>query len=196
LHSGRGYVVSSLCAVFALTLGVAVVSVTSGAQLRYGPLEAEVKAAYLLNFTRYVEWPVESFSDAKAPMVIGVLGHDPLGRTLDRTIDGRTSAGREVVVRRIERPADAVSCHLIFISHAEEEHLAELLRPLAGRPILTVGESDRFFDLGGGINLVIVEESVRFKVNLRSTQAAGLRVSSRMLALAIEVVGTEGSEGE
>jgi len=160
-------------------------------QPRYSKLEAKVKAAYLLNFTRYVEWPKTAFSNGTAPVVIAVLGEDPLGEVLDSTVRGRTSSGRPIVVRRLGKPEEASSCHLVFISGEEEVHLGEYLRPLARLPVLTVGESEEFFEQGGGIRFVLIDGSVRFQVNLRATQEAGLRISSRMLALATDVVFPE-----
>lgn len=152
-----------------------------------GSLEYRVKAAYLLNFARYVDWPTEAFSSPDSPLEIGILGDDPFGNILEETVAGRTANGREIVVRRY-REAKKVASQLVFIGRGEAPRMGELVGAFAGRPVLTVGESPGFFEHGGGINLVIVEETVRFEVNLEVTETAGLKVSSRMLGLAKAIV--------
>lgn len=158
--------------------------------------EYEVKAAFLLNFTRYVTWPQSAFAEPEEPLVIGILGQDPFGALIDETVAGRLGdGGRPIEVRRLSEPAAAAACHIVFISRAER-HQAALLESLDSRAILTVGESERFLRDGGGINLSIDRNSrVSFEVNLEATDRAGLTLSLHMLNLADRVL-RPAQEGE
>jgi hypothetical protein len=150
-------------------------------------LEYQVKAAYLLNFTRYVEWPAQSFDAPDAPLTICVLGPDPFGTVLDQTVLGRTTQGRPVSIRRIRTEREAQSCHLVFVSQETWRTQRDLPRSLRRLGVLTVGESDEFAQDGGVIGFVIQNETVRFVVNDDARDRAGLRISSRMLSLAAAV---------
>jgi hypothetical protein len=152
-------------------------------------LEYQVKAAYLLNFTRYVEWPSEALDAPGAPMSICVLGRDPFGPVLDATVQGKVSQGRSLSVRRIQSPREASACHVVFVSRETWRTQRELLESLRKKGLLTVGETDEFAQEGGVIGFVIQEEAVRFVVNADARDRAGLRISSRMLSLAAAVYG-------
>jgi hypothetical protein len=149
-------------------------------------LEYQVKAAYLLNFTRYVDWPPSALGPSDAPLVICVLGADPFGAALDETVAGRRSRGREVRLQRVERPEAAAGCHVAFIGRGVTD-ADRWLAPLRGHPILTVGEDDRFLAEGGVVRFVTVQETIRFEVNLDAGRAADLAISSRVLSLATRV---------
>jgi hypothetical protein len=153
--------------------------------------EYEVKAGMLLNFTRYVDWPNETFAGPESPVVIGILGDDPFGDIIDETVEGRTSDGRPVKISRFRSTNDVKDCHLLFISYAERRRQKSYLSKLAGQPVLTVGESDGFLEAGGGINLLLVRDRIKFEVNRRDTLSVGIRVSSRILALAVNIIQPE-----
>lgn len=150
-------------------------------------LEYRVKAAYLLNFTRYVEWPARAFASAGEPINVCVLGSNPFGATLAQTLEGRQSHRRPLAMRQVERLSDARECHVVFMSHAEWRRRPDALAALRSRGVLTVGESAEFAEAGGVLSFVPVEQTVRFAVNLAARDEAGLRISSRMLALASHV---------
>ena len=158
---------------------------------RGGSLEYQVKAAYLLNFTRYVEWPARVFDGPDAPVRICVLGRDPFGSVLDATVRGRTSHGRQIIIRRIRSAAEAAGCQLVFISRETWRSHRSLPETLQLTGLLTVGESGEFAQEGGVIGFVIQEETVRFVVNTNARDRAGLRISSRMLSLAAAVYGQD-----
>jgi hypothetical protein len=148
-------------------------------------LERQVKAAYLLNFTRYVEWPPRAFPDSEAPVTLCVVGgDDAMPETVRRTIEGRRSRGRPVRLLRPDVPAQSGECHLVFLS-AETPLLETWLAALRNTPILTVGEGTGFLRRGGMIAFVIVDQTVRFLIDDRAARGSGLRISSRVLALAI-----------
>lgn len=149
------------------------------------PQEYEAKAAYLLNFSRYVSWPA---SDS-GPMAVCVLGQDPFGEVLERALQGRSSSGRPLLARRLASAEQAQGCQLLYISQSEERRLPDWLASLKDKPVLTIGESPRFIRDGGMINLLLVRNTVRFEINLDATSRVGLKVSSRMLGVAENVYG-------
>jgi hypothetical protein len=153
------------------------------------PTEYQVKAAYLFNFVKYVEWPTNAFQNPTAPFLIGVLGQDPFGTDLERTIAGRTINNRPIVVRRLADEADAKQCHILFISTPEKPRFEKILDSLRGSPILTVADADTFLELGGVIDFVTRDNKVRFRANLNSARASQLKISSRLLSVADAVVG-------
>jgi hypothetical protein len=163
----------------------------AGSGSRPPSLEYQVKAAYLLNFTRYVEWPAQAFESPSDSVRVCVLGQDPFGPVLDATLRGKTTQGRQLAVRRVRSSAETTACHLVFISRETWRRLGELPRTLRSTGRLTVGESDEFAQAGGVIGFVIQNEAVRFVVNTDARDRAGLRISSRMLSLAAAVYGQE-----
>lgn len=158
-------------------------------------LEYRVKAAYLLQFTRYTEWPSQAFPSATAPIRICILGPDPFGDTLEKTVTGRKSGTRGIEVHRLTEFKGS-SCHVIFIGQTQEGTEAEVLKSAEGKPILTIGESNGFLSRGGILKFIILEDTVQFEVNLKIARHSLLKLSSRMLALAKRVVGEESAGRE
>lgn len=158
------------------------------AQTADSVLEYRVKAAYLLNFTRYVEWPSDAHASASAPIALCVHGINPFGPLLAGTVRGRTSQGRAIEVRHTKTAGDIAGCHVVFVSRAEWRRRPGLLAELARRGVLTVGEGAAFAEAGGVIGLVLEEGAVRFAANLAAGERAGLRLSSRMLSIASRVI--------
>jgi hypothetical protein len=150
--------------------------------------EYQVKAAFLLNFGKFVEWPDAAFSD-DGRLHICVLGEDPFGETLDATLKGRTVGNRQVTPRRIGGPAAADSCQIVFVSRSERDHVRAILQALSGDPVLLVGEVDRFAREGGMINFIEVDQKIRFEINEVAAREAGLKISSQLLKLATIVEG-------
>ena len=144
----------------------------------------QVKAAFLFNFGKFVEWPGLEFSPGTAPLVVGVLGEDPFGPMLDRTLQGKTINGHPLILKRFQHGADPAGCHVLFISASEKEGMTEMVRALAGRSVLLVSETESFLECGGMINFYIESNSVKFAINIESTQRAGLRISSKLLSVA------------
>jgi hypothetical protein len=153
------------------------------------PTEYEVKAAFLYNFTRFVQWPANARPDPGAPFVIAILGHDPFGVVLDETVAGKTVGGRPIEVRRVPGVEGARDAHIVFVCPSERTNMAAILKAL-GRPgLLTVGDTDGFAMRGGAINLTVQANRVRFEINVAVAEQAGLKVSSQLLKLATLVVG-------
>jgi hypothetical protein len=152
------------------------------------PREYEVKAAYLYGFGRFVEWPPTAEAFASGDVSVCVLGEDPFGRWLDEAVLGTTIKDRPVVVRRIVRPEEAKACHTVFVSASEDGRLPRILQALAGKPVLTVGETPQFAERGGVIGFVTDGARIRFNVNLAAAQASGLVLQSELLRVAASVL--------
>jgi hypothetical protein len=148
------------------------------------PLEYQVKAAFLLNFTKFIDWPGTETPDRDSPFGICILGDDPFGPVLDQIVEGETVQGRKLAVQRVMRPAPA-SCQVLFISRTEKD-VAGVLAGLSG-PVLTVGEEAGFLREGGMIGFVIDNHRVRFSINLAAADKAGLKISSKLLNVARSV---------
>jgi YfiR/HmsC-like len=159
------------------------------------PTEYQLKAAFLYNFAKFVDWPSNSFANDHSPFAICILGVDPFGSTIDDTLRGKTIGDHPVVVQRGKEPADVRHCHIIFISSSEKRRLPEILAALQGVNALIVGETERFADSGGTIQLMIEQNHVRFAINTDAAESSGLRISSKLLALA-KVVHTASDSGK
>ena len=146
------------------------------------PTEYQVKAAFLYNFGRFVEWPPQS--PPPSTFTICVLGKDPFGSVLDDLIKDKSIQGMKLVARRLERVEDAGDCRILFISSSEDARLGHILAVLRGRSVLTVGEVERFAHRGGMINFRLEGAKVRFEINPDAAGQAGLTISSQLLKLA------------
>jgi hypothetical protein len=154
--------------------------------------EYAVKAAFLYNFAKFVEWPAAAFRGPRDPMTLCVLGEDPFGGELDQTVDGKTVLGRQIVVRRFAKPAGLEDCRILFVSSSEAPRFDQVLAALGGRAVLTVGEDEAFARGGGIISFVIRENRVRFQIDRAAAARAGLSISSRLLEVAEAVTGGGG----
>ena len=148
------------------------------------PSEYQLKAVFLYNYAKFVVWPAESFADADAPIILGVLGKDPFGAIIDQTIKGKTVKGRKLAIKRFEKIEDVEICHILFVSASEKKHLSKIVKILKGSSVLTVGEVKQFAQRGGIINFIIKQNKIRFEINLDAAQQAKLKISSKLLKLA------------
>jgi hypothetical protein len=147
--------------------------------------ECEDKAGFLLNFLKYVEWPSSTDSDTNAPLKICLIGEDRIGTSLSSLTKSKTINGRTVVLEHCDGGcASRRQCRLLFVSGSENRRLEEVLAAVKNLPMLTVGESDDFLERGGMISLVMRDKAVRLEINLAGAEAAGLKISSRLLAVA------------
>jgi hypothetical protein len=148
------------------------------------PTERQLKATLLFNLLKFTEWPKSAFTNAAAPLVIGILGDDPFGVTLDLVVQDESVRGRSLVVHRFAANDDPSACHLLFISRSEKDRLAALWPALRGHPVLTVGDLPEFCQLGGMINLALSPNgTIRPEIDPAAARAAGLEISSRLLGL-------------
>jgi hypothetical protein len=151
------------------------------------PSEYEVKAVYLFNFAKFVQWPAGEPSGETDAFTICVLGEDPFGRTLDFTLAGETLHGKKTATKRIASARDARGCRIVFVSGSEERRIRSVLGALKGMRVLTVSDMNDFAARGGMIQLVMDHDRVRFEVNLTAATSEGLGMSSELLKVAREV---------
>ncbi|GFO66469.1 hypothetical protein GMLC_00480 [Geomonas limicola] len=149
--------------------------------------EQQVKAAYLYNFVKFVEWPASVLPAGTTPLTIALLGKGAGSEWLEG-LSGRQVKGRRVVVRQITRVEECAGCQVIFIQPSERTRLKEILRGVPSTGVLTVSDIKNFCSLGGMIGLVTRNDKMQFEVNLGAAERAGLRLSSQMLKLALSIV--------
>jgi hypothetical protein len=151
-----------------------------------GPVASEyqVKAAFLYNFTKFTAWPPGAFSTATAPLIIGILGEDPFGQTMDEVVRGESLGAHSLVVKRLRPDDDLRGCHILFISRSEKERLPAVLSQLKGTPVLSVSEISGFAEQGGMVNLFLANKTVKIEINQAAAEQAGLQISAKLLKLA------------
>jgi hypothetical protein len=149
--------------------------------------ETSLKAAFIFNFTKFVEWPESAFR-GKAEFCIASLGRSPLDREL-AALSGKNVHGRSIVFRQLNSPEEAAKCQVLFIGRSELARLAGILDSLRDVPVLTVSDSDDFCAKGGMFSLVTERGKIAFDANVQEIQHAGLRPSSHLLRLARKVYG-------
>lgn len=141
--------------------------------------EYQIKAAFLFNFIRFVDWPPASFSNPESPFVIGVLGDDPFGSYLQELISGEKVGNRPIVLKNYDRSED-INCHILFIGPDEALRLRHGIARLP-KHMLTVGDTPRFLDWGGIIRFFKEENKIKIEINVSSAKAADLKLSSKLL---------------
>jgi hypothetical protein len=163
---------------------VGLLAAGSGRAQESPPTEYQLKAAFVYNFAKFVEWPPAAFGAATAPMVIGILGESPMRGDLDRAIRDKTINNRPLVIKEPHSAGEWTNCHILFISTSEKKRLPEILGSLRGANVLTVSETDGFTQTGGMINFVSEGNRIRFQINEAAAKTAGLKISSKLLSLA------------
>lgn len=153
------------------------------------PAEYRVKAQYLANFAKFVEWPEESFAEGDGTFVIGVLGNYRFGISLSEAVSGKTVHGRKIKIRLLRPEDNPRGCQILFIGASAQDRVAKTLTSLQGASVLAVGETEGFLQAGGTINFLVEQERVRFEINLESAEQARLKVSSQLLAVARNIRG-------
>lgn len=145
--------------------------------------EYALKAAFLYNFAKFVEWPKEAFPDAPTPIALCIVGEDPFGMALE-PVRGRAIRGRQTVIKRGAKPDELRTCHVCFVSRSEKDNLTKILAEFRDKHALTVSDVEGFAERGGVIGLVTVEDGIHLEINIDAAERAGLTVSSRLLNLA------------
>jgi len=145
--------------------------------------EYAVKAAYLYNFAKFVEWPADRFASARTRLLICIAGDNPFAGAL-AALSGKRLEHRPVEVRHLPSATGLESCHIVFVGRADQWRFRTVLAKLAGLPILTVSDIGDFAQAGGMIGLVEADRRIRFDINLTATRQANLKLSSQLLKLA------------
>jgi hypothetical protein len=144
----------------------------------------QLKAAFILDFPQYVEWPTNRFAAGDTPIIVGVLGDEKLSAELERMGGDKKINGRAVVIRRVTPEESPDGWHILYVAAAQAQRAPELLARLQGRSVLTVGESEDFLERGGMVNLVRKERKYALEINLAPATAAQLKISSKLLSVA------------
>jgi uncharacterized protein DUF4154 len=147
------------------------------------PSQFDVQAVYLFDFAKFVRWPAAE----SGPIVLCIAGESKYADSLKRIIAGERIDNRALVIESVQRPADATGCSILFIGTAAKDRLDSLLAATAGRPMLTVSDVPGFLDHGGMINFLVIDNRVRFSVDLRPVERSGISLSSELLKVAVTV---------
>jgi hypothetical protein len=150
----------------------------------------QVKAAYLYEFGKFVQWPARAGESKHDPFNICILGENPFGTALDSP-SGQTINGQGVVIRQISKTQDSEECRVLFVAASEEKHVSIILAALQKLPILTVSDMPHFLNRGGMIQFLMRDSKVRFQVNRTATERVGLILSSELLKVAVNMKTTQ-----
>ncbi|HUI79067.1 MAG TPA: YfiR family protein [Bryobacteraceae bacterium] len=146
--------------------------------------EYPLKAAFILNIAKFVEWPVDVFQGPKDPIVLCVLGANPFGDALEQATRGRTADDRSFAIRHVSEVRQAAGCHILFVSVSEHKRLHTVLDEIPSSGILTVGDTDDFTKEGGVVNLRLEGDKIRIRVNVQAATREKIRISAKLLSLA------------
>ena len=183
--SGRRFITKRLLLIGALLLGV-----RAEAQAPMG--EAQVKAMFVYNFLKFVEWPVDASVTAKDPFVVLIVGEGPTADATESFLESKTIGERPLIVRRTQSDPSFTGVRAAFVVERDGRKLRRILAAATAAGVLTIGEGDDFASLGGVIGLLVENRRVRFDVDTSAAQSAGLRVSSKLLALTRNVRSSGG----
>ncbi len=172
---------AKLATILAVMLGGLFCATAARAQ---APTEYQVKAAFLFNFTKFVEWPASAFRSGSATIQICLVGEDPLGKALEDLVKGQQVGGRSLAVRRLAQSPRDDNCQMAFLAGLDKGRAEQILAPLKSLPILTVVDHEDGGDAGAMIAFVVEDNKVRFNINLDTVERAGVKLSSKLLKLA------------
>ncbi len=167
------------------------------AESRHVNAEYQIKAGFIYNFMQFIHWPTDSFSNPSDALVLGVYGEIPFGKQLN-CLEGRMIRGRPVRVVEVSDLSEVSHCHMIFIPKQKKRQIEAVLNQLRGTSVITVGEQPGFSAAGGTINLQIGKQKhMGFEINMSSARHGNVRISSKLLKLAVIVEGDipDGADG-
>jgi hypothetical protein len=174
-------------AVFRLAILVSLCTQFGGGQPAQLMNEYHVKAAFLYNFAKFIDWPADTYQDAADPFAICVLGQYPFDRTLDDLVAGKTIAGRPFAIRRVSDVRQTAGCQILFVSSSVPKHVCTAIAAAKQEGVLTVGEASNAGADDMVITLNLQDGKVRFEINLRKANEEKLHISARLLSLATVV---------
>jgi hypothetical protein len=143
--------------------------------------ESQIKAAFLFNFAKFVQWPA---SEVNGPFAVCTVGEDGFAQVLTQTVKGKSVQGRVIVVRRTRRDDDVRACDIVFVSASEASRTSDIVERLRNTAVLVVGETPHFLREGGHIRFFVEGNRVRFQIDAENALQAGLKISSQLLSLA------------
>jgi len=179
----------------AVLLCMVAICAAMGAERRAPPTEYQVKAVFVYNFAKFIQWPAKAFADGDGAFVVGVVGADPFGDLLANTLRDQAVGAHPMQLRRFAPGEDFTQCHVLFIGRSEQPRIKSIIEATSSVPVLTVSEGEGFPDESGIINFSVVDATVRFDINNLAALRSRLTVSSKLLKLARRVVNEEGKTG-
>jgi uncharacterized protein DUF4154 len=157
--------------------------------------EYQVKAAFLFNFAKFVEWPADAFPTGDAPLQICVFGQDPFGGDFEQVIEDKMVRGHHLEIVHPSGVPQARACQILFIASSQKQQIREILQGIKGASVLSVGDTPGFAKAGGVINFVLDENRVRFEINPKAAERAHLKLSARLLTVAKLIMTEEEPQG-
>ncbi|MCD4688925.1 MAG: YfiR family protein [Desulfuromonadaceae bacterium] len=154
------------------------------------PEEQQVKTAILYNFAKFVTWPEEAFTDDSSPLIIAILGDDPLHKRID-SLEDKKIGNRSIAIHHWSRhdlKRRKKVCQILYVAASERKRLTEILTTIAAKPILTVSDLPGFAEKGGTLNFEKKHKNIRFAINLDACNQAGLNISSKLFPLATTII--------
>ncbi len=148
----------------------------------------QVKAAYMYSFAKFISWPEGTFATARDPIRLCILNDEPFQSQLGQIVKGKSIDGHPVLVIPVQNREQARGCNELFISSADSRNTSQILESLQGTSVLTIGEAKDFVQEGGILSFVLQGDHVRFQVNRKAANQAGLRMSSQLLSVAQAVI--------
>jgi hypothetical protein len=173
---GKSFTILALLVVLASMGGAATVALAQNQ-----PSQWQVKAAFILNFAQFIDWPEGTFADRDSPIVVGVLGDDPFEGALEQTFADASAQSRRLVVQHGRVADDMRNCNILFISPNERDRQSEILASLKDVNVVTISETPDFARRGGVINFYIDHSKVRFEINPTAAERKRLKISSQLL---------------
>ncbi len=161
----------------------------SGLRAEVSFSEYQIKALFLFNFAKYVDWPAEAFPTVTSPITIGIVGQDNFGDDLKHAVEGKSINGRSIVIKHITSDTELGGCQVLFISSSENPRFEAILEKTSALPVLTVSERERSSRKSGIVNFTLVEKKVRLEIDLNAARQAKVRISSKLLSVADLVKG-------
>jgi hypothetical protein len=146
--------------------------------------EHQVRAAYLYNFVKFVEWPDGTFKDESEAILIGLFKDDPVKEELESIIKGRTIDSRPIRIKLLGNSKDADECHVVYLADAERRHQISTINMLGSKPVLTISDADYFCRIGGMIRFFVHENRFRLEINRTAVDRAQLEISAKILRVA------------
>ena len=148
------------------------------------PEEYQLKAVFLYNFTRFVDWPLHSFSNSNSPFVIGIVGNDPFGSNLEEAIRGESVGSHTMIIQHYSEITESTNCHLLFINSKDPDEIRGILEAVKGKNILTVNEYSKFPQLGGMVQFINENNKIKLVINNNAVKVTQLQISSKLLSVA------------
>jgi hypothetical protein len=174
-----------------LAVLLTLLATSSAASAQTPATEAQVKAAFVYNFLKFVEWPAEAFGGTRDSLVVGIVGTSATAEAAALFLAGKQANSRPIAVRRMTPDAAIVGVHAIFVGDIGDRGQPQVLLEAASTSVLSIGEAKGFATRGGVIGLLVEDQKVRFEINPDAAETAQLKISSKLLALAKLVHGTK-----